>query len=65
MRELNVKEIEKVDGGVDQSTAISGNLGIIGIGVGIMVAGATAPAWFAVGMIAASISLTTSYLSSE
>ncbi len=62
MRELNTCEIEEVNGGVEQATAIGTNLGIVGIGVGILVAGATAPAWFAVGMIAVSISTTVSYI---
>ncbi|TMO22728.1 MULTISPECIES: hypothetical protein [unclassified Pseudoalteromonas] len=61
MRELNVIEIKEVKGGVDQSTAIGGNLGIIAIGVGILAAGATAPIWFGAAMIGVSISLTTSY----
>ncbi|AQS39749.1 hypothetical protein Sps_04666 [Shewanella psychrophila] len=67
MQELTMKEIELVNGGVDQGTAISSQLGIVAIGVGIMVAGATAPVWFSAGMIGASISITYSnlFLSSE
>ncbi|MBB1331411.1 hypothetical protein H5087_18910 [Pseudoalteromonas sp. SR43-7] len=62
MRELNVNEIQEVNGGVDQSTAVGGNLGIIAIGVGVLAAGATAPVWFGIGMIAVSVSLTASYI---
>lgn len=62
MRELNVNEIEQVNGGVTQGEAIGGNLSIVAIGVGIAVAG-SAPAWFPVMMIGVSISLTSSYLS--
>ncbi|MCL1050331.1 hypothetical protein L2755_11920 [Shewanella abyssi] len=65
IEELTMNEIEQVNGGVGQAGVIGANLSIIGIGVGIMVAGATAPAWFAVGMIAVSISVTASYLSSN
>lgn len=62
IRELSAIEIEAVAGGVSQDTAIAGNLAIVGIGVGIMVAGATAPIWFPIAMMGASIGLTASFL---
>lgn len=61
MQELTMKQTEQVNGGVSQSTAISSQLGIVAIGAGIMVAGATAPVWFSAGMIGASLAITWSY----
>lgn len=55
MRNLTAVEVEAVDGGTDQATAVSTNLGIVAIGVGILVAGVTAPAWFPIAMIAVSV----------
>lgn len=55
MRELSNTEIDVVCGAVDQSTAISTNLGIVAIGVGVIAGGLTAPAWFPLGLIAVSI----------
>ena len=62
MKELTMNEMQTVNGGVSQGEAISANLGIVAIGVGICVAGATAPIWFSGLMIVTSISLTASYL---
>jgi hypothetical protein len=63
MRELNVNEIEQINGGVSQGEAIGTNMSIVAIGVGIAVAG-SAPAWFPVLMIGVSIATTYSYLTS-
>lgn len=63
MKELTMNEVKSVNGGVSQGTAIGGNLSIIAIGVGIIAAPITAPAWFIGGMIAISVSLTASYIS--
>lgn len=62
MKVLSRVESLNVSGGVDQSTAINTNLGIIGIGVGIAATTATAPVWFPVLMIATSIAVTASYI---
>ncbi|MDT8397488.1 MAG: hypothetical protein RQ899_02610 [Pseudomonadales bacterium] len=62
MRELTESEVGVVGAAVSQDTAIGSNLAIVGVGVGIMVAGATAPAWFPIMMIATSISITASYI---
>ena len=61
MKELTFEQVEEVSGGVSQDLAIGGNLSIVGIGVGIAVAG-SAPAWFPIAMIGVSIGLTASYL---
>lgn len=62
IRELDLNEIDTVSGGVSQDTAINTNLGIIGIGVGVAVAGVTAPAWFPIAMMGVSIAATGSYI---
>jgi hypothetical protein len=64
MKELTLEQVEEVSGGVSQDLAIGGNLSIVGIGVGIAVAG-SAPAWFPIAMIGVSIGLTVSYISSR
>lgn len=63
MRELTLNEIDDVAGAVDQATAIGTNLGIVAIGVGVsLAAGMTAPVWFPVLMIVASVAVTASYV---
>lgn len=56
MKNLEYNEILEVAGGIDQGTVISTNLGIVGIGVGILVVGASAPFWFPAAMIGISAS---------
>ena len=65
-RELTDQEVEQVAGGVniDIGTQIGGQLTIIGMGVGLLAAGATAPFWFTGTMIVGSIALTTAHLTS-
>ena len=60
---LSASELNALSGGVDQATAIGTNLGIVGIGVGVAVAGATAPVWFPLAMIAGSVAVTAAYIS--
>ncbi len=62
MRELNVNEIQEVNGGVTQGEAIGTNMSIVAIGVGIAVAG-SAPAWFPIMMIGVSVATTLSFIS--
>ncbi len=62
MRPLTINEIDAVGGAVDQATAIGTNMGIIAIGVGILAAGATAPVWFPMAMIAISVTTTIVHL---
>ncbi|ATU94111.1 hypothetical protein [Phyllobacterium zundukense] len=61
LRELNPDELGIVSGGVSQDTAINTNLAIIGIGVGILAAGATAPAWFPIAMMGVGVAAVVSY----
>ncbi|MGQ0800505.1 MAG: hypothetical protein ACT4NL_10390 [Pseudomarimonas sp.] len=65
MNTLDAAELNAVSGGTDQATAIGTNLGIIGIGVGILAAGATAPVWFPLAMIGISVAVTASYISTQ
>jgi hypothetical protein len=55
MRELTLNEVEQVDGALSAGETVATNLGIVAIGVGICVAGATAPIWFPLAMIAVSV----------
>lgn len=70
MHTIALNEIEQVAGGVDQATAIGGNLAIAGIGVGLsshMAATGLVLSASGVGIVAGltlvSIALTASYLS--
>ncbi len=68
MRELNVNEIQDVNGGfpkegfVSLEGSIGINMSVIAMGAGIAAAGATAPVWFPVAMISVSIAATGSYI---
>jgi len=56
MYELNVVELDAVDGAMSQGEVVATNMAIVGMGVAIAItAGATAPVWFPVAMIAVSI----------
>ena len=65
IRELTDQEVEQVAGGIDIGVQIGAQLGIIGIGVGILAAGATAPIWFSGAMIVTSIAITAGHISSS
>ena len=66
IRELTDQEVEQVAGGIDIGVQIGSQLGLISIGVGVLVAGATAtiPVWIAPALVITSIAITAGHVSS-